>query len=427
MQRRQFLNRSTGAAAALAVTGLEGCAAPGASAKAQVLVVGGGYGGATAAKYIRLLSGGRIEVVLVEPGKVFISCPVSNLVVAGMKNMADISLPYTHLASQHGVQVRQDAVSHLDTTQKRATLASGAQLRYDKLLLAPGIDFMWEATEGLKAAHDAGQALHAWKAGAQTLALRAQLEAMPDGGTFAISIPEAPYRCPPGPYERASLVAAYCQRHKPRAKVLVLDANPDVTSKAALFKKAWADLYPGMLEYRPQHKLLAVEGAARRLKFEVQEDVQADVLNVLPAMCAGALARQTGLATANGRWCPVHFLNFESTQAKDVHLVGDAILPAQAMPKSAHMANAQAKVAAAAIVAELLGLEINPQPLLNNVCLSYVDETQAIHVASVHAYQAPKQSFVPVEGAGGVSAQRSALEGRYAQAWARNIWADSLL
>ena len=204
-------------------------------------------------------------------------------------------------------------------------------------------------------------------------------------------------------------------------------ANPDVTSKGALFKKAWAELYKGMLDYRPQHKALAVDARTNSVKFEVQEDVRADVLNVLPSMRAGDLAVQAGLANANGRWCHVDFLNFESTAQKNIHVIGDAIQIAAGMPKSGHMANSHAKVAAAAIVAELKGLAINPQPMLTNVCMSFVDDTQVIHVASVHEYAAAQKTFRTVPGAGGVSDMRSELEGRYAQGWARNIWADALM
>lgn len=424
MQRRSLL----GGALAGSALSLAGCAGMGSgTAKARVLVVGGGYGGATAAKYVRVLSDHRIGVTLVEPNRAFVSCPVSNLVIAGRKGMADITTPYDGLVKRHGVNLVHDTVASVDAAKRVATLASGGTIAYDKLVLSPGIDFMWEPVEGLRAAHADGQVLHAWRAGPETMALRRQLEAMPDGGTYAIAIPEAPYRCPPGPYERACVVAAYFKRAKPKSKVLILDGNPDVTSKGPLFKKAWAELYPGMLEYRPQHKVVAVDARSRNLKFEVQDDVKADVLNVLPPMRAGSLAVQMGLANANNRWCNVHFLNFESTAAKDVHVIGDSIQVAQGMPKSAHMANSHAKATAAAIVAQLSGLEVNPHPMLTNVCMSFVDDTHVIHVASVHEYQAPKQSFFTIGGSGGVSDVRSDLEGRYAEAWARNIWADTLM
>ena len=424
MQRRHLLQGLI----AGGTLGLTGCASLGgtSASKAKVLVIGGGYGGTTASKYIRLLSDYTIDVMMVEPNRQFVSCPVSNLVIGGQRTMADITNPYTGLSSKHGVRIVHDLVTSVDAVKKTATLAGGTVVQYDKLVLSPGIDFLWDQTEGLKAAHESGQILHAWKAGAETMALRQQLEAMRDGGTYAITIPEAPYRCPPGPYERASVIAAYFKRAKPKSKVLILDGNPDVTSKGPLFKRAWTELYGNMVEYRPQHKVTAVDAKTRTVKFEIQDDVKADVLNVLPVMRAGALAVQTGLANANGRWCHVNFLNFESTAAKDIHVLGDAIQIAQGMPKSGHMANSHAKVAAAAIVAELQGLEINPHPMLTNVCMSFVDETHAIHVASVHEYQAPKKSFFTIGGSGGVSDARSDLESRYADAWARNIWADML-
>lgn len=424
MQRRHLLQGLI----AGGTLGLTGCASLGgtSASKAKVLVIGGGYGGATASKYIRLLSDYTIDVMMVEPNRQFVSCPVSNLVIGGQRTMADITNPYTGLSGKHGVRIVHDMVTSVDAVKKTATLAGGTVVQYDKLVLSPGIDFMWEQTEGLKAAHASGQILHAWKAGAETMALRQQLEAMRDGGTYAITIPEAPYRCPPGPYERASVVAAYFKKAKPKSKVLILDGNPDVTSKGPLFKRAWKELYGNMVEYRPQHKVTAVDAKNRTIKFEIQDDVKADVLNVLPVMRAGALAVQTGLANANARWCHVDFLNFASTAAKDIHVIGDAIQIAQGMPKSGHMANSHAKVAAAAIVAELQGLEVNPHPMLTNVCMSFVDETHAIHVASVHEYQAPKKSFFTIGGSGGVSDARSDLESRYADAWARNIWADML-
>ncbi|MET0517776.1 MAG: FAD/NAD(P)-binding oxidoreductase, partial [Burkholderiaceae bacterium] len=293
MQRRHLLQ----GAAALAAMSLAGCASTSsAPSRARVLVVGGGYGGATAARYIRLLSEHRIEVVLVEPDAAFVSCPLSNLVLGGSRQLADLTVGYDALRSRHGITVVRDRVAGIDPAKKIATLASGPQIAYDKLVLSPGVEMIWDSVAGTREANAAGQILQAWKAGPETAALRRQLEAMPDGGVFAIAIPEAPYRCPPGPYERASVVADYFKRAKPRAKVLILDANPDVTSKGPLFKKVWAEQYAGIVEYRPQSKAVAVDAAARTIKFEIQDDVRADVLNVLPAMRAGAIAVQSGLA-----------------------------------------------------------------------------------------------------------------------------------
>ena len=428
MMKRRGILKVIGAAGSLAPLGLAGCAmnAIGTPDSARVLVVGGGYGGATAAKYVRLLSQYRLDVVLVEPDAAFVSCPLSNLVLGGNRNLAEITRPYATLTTLHGVRIVRDMVSSIDTAKRIAQLASGASIRYDKLVLSPGVEMMWDRVAGLQAANASGRILQAWKAGPETLALRKQLEAMPDGGVFAISIPEAPYRCPPGPYERASLVANYFKAAKPRSKVLILDANEDITSKGPLFRKAWAELYKGLIEYRPQHTASAVDAATNTIKFEVQDDVRADVLNVLPPMRAGAIAVQTGLANSNARWCNVNFLNFESTVAPHVHVIGDSIQIASLMPKSGHMANSHAKVAAAAVVAELSSLEIDPAPMLTNTCYSFVDDKRTVHIASMHEYVSAEKTFKPVAGAGGLSSAPSELEGRYAWSWARTIWADAL-
>jgi sulfide dehydrogenase [flavocytochrome c] flavoprotein chain len=430
MQRRNFLHSS----AALSLLGLGACATTSSiPSKARVVVVGGGYGGATAAKYIRMLSDYKIDVVLVEPNANFVSCPISNLVIGGSKQMADVTTPYDGLNKNHGVTVVRDMVSRIDASKKTVTLAQGQSIGYDKLIVSPGIDLNFAVVEGLKAASDSGQILQAWKAGAETVALRKQLEAMPDGGTYAIVIPEAPYRCPPGPYERASQVAWYFKTRKPKSKVLILDANPDVTSKGPLFKAVWANDYKGILEYRGSHKAVAVDARTNTVKFDVQDDVKASVLNVLPPMRAGQIALQTGLANqANGNWCGINYMTFESTAAKDVHVLGDSIQIAPGMPKSGHMANSHAKVTAAAVVAQLSGWEINPAPMLTNTCYSFVDDKRVVHVASVHRIGQfdGRTTFVTVPGSGGVTAAATGateLEGIYAMNWARNIWNDTLV
>ena len=423
MQRRSFLH----SAAALGLLGAAGCATTSIPARARVVVIGGGYGGATAAKYVRLLSDHKIEVVLIEPNDAFVSCPLSNLVLGGSRQIADMTTPYTGLARNHGVTVVKDMATAIDTGRKTVTLGRGATIGYDKLVVSPGIDLMFGSIEGSQAAQASGQVLQAWKAGPETVALRRQLEAMPNGGTYVLTIPEAPYRCPPGPYERACQVAWYFKNAKPRSKVLVLDANPDVTSKGPLFKRVWAEQYPGIIEYRPQHKTVAVDARAGVVKFEVQDDVRAQVINVLPSMRAGLVAVQAGLNNmANNRWCGVDYMTFESTAARDVHVLGDAIQLAPGMPKSGHMANAHGKVAAAAIVSQLSGWAVNPAPVLTNTCYSFVDDRNVVHVASVHTYDNADRTFKTVPGSGGVSTGPSDLEGVYAMNWARNIWADTL-
>ncbi|HBD37154.1 MAG TPA: flavocytochrome C, partial [Cupriavidus sp.] len=270
------------------------------------------------------------------------------------------------------------------------------------------------------------QIVHAWKAGPQTDVLRRQLAAMPDGGTFAITIPLAPYRCPPGPYERACLVADYLKQHKPRSKVLVLDANPDITSKGALFRKVWETRYKGMIEYRPQFETVDVDPATRTIRFDVQDDERADVINLLPPQRAGAIAVASGLATANGRWCEVDFLTMASTVAPDIHVLGDAVQIAPLMPKSGTMANQHGKVAAAAILRLLAGQDPDPEPVYTNTCYSFTSSNEAIHVASVHRYDAGEKTMLTVPGSGGLSVAPSRREGEYGLAWAHSIWADML-
>lgn len=416
--RRDFL-RLGGAAAALAAAG---CATPG-GRKARVVVIGGGFGGATAAKYIRLWGPG-IEVVLVERLTDFTSCPMSNLVYGGSRTMADITYGYSGL-KRYGVRVVHDEATTVDTYAKVVRLKRGGDLGYDRLVVSPGIDFAYEQIAGYKAAMDAGRVLHAWKAGPQTVALQRQLAEMRQGGVYVLAVPLAPYRCPPGPYERASQVANYFKKYNPRAKVLIVDANPDVTSKGKLFKQAWADLYPGMIEFHGNSKAIGVDPRTGTVKTEVEE-VRGDVLNVVPAQRAGEIAFNSGLITANNRWCGVNWRTLESTVAEGVHVLGDATLSAPRMPKSGSMANQQAKVCAAAVVALLNGREPLADPKMINMCYSYVSDDEVIHVTAVYELDAAKKTFGTVKGAGGLSPARNTLEGKFAWAWAQNIWADTL-
>ncbi|MBU3598931.1 NAD(P)/FAD-dependent oxidoreductase [Polynucleobacter sp. 30F-ANTBAC] len=425
MQRRQFIQMVGGSAAASA---LVGCASSQINAKGgKVIVIGGGYGGATAAKYVRKFSNYTADVTLIEPNQNFISCPMSNLVIGGSKKIEDITVSYEGLRKNHGVNLVRDSVTSIDVAKRQVKLAGGASLFYDRLIVSPGIDLNYESLPGMKSQAAQDSVLHAWKAGAQTVALRQQLESMKDGGVFAISIPLAPYRCPPGPYERACQVADYFQKSKPKSKILILDANDDVTSKPGLFKLAWSRRYAGMVDYRPKHNLTDVDVKNKTLKFEFNDDIKANVLNVLPPMRAGGIALKTGLANMNNRWCEVDFLTFESKVAPNVHVLGDSIQIAPGMPKSGHMANQHGKTCAAAIVAILSGNEVSQMPIYNNTCYSFVSSTDVVHVASVHVYDAAKRTMVTVPGSGGISAAANPLEGEYANAWARNIWADMLV
>lgn len=422
MKRRDFLKAG---AAAGAMASLYGCAGGGGKASGHVVVVGGGYGGATVAKYLRMWSEGGVQVTLIERNPAFISCPISNLVIGGTKTMADITVSYDGLKNKWGVRLIQDEVVAVDAGKRTISLKAGGAMTYDRLVLSPGVDFLWDQVPGLNNPEAQGKILHAWKAGPQTVALRKQLEDMKDGGTYAIAIPRAPYRCPPGPYERACLVADYFKKSKPKSKVVILDANEDVVSKKGLFVKAWNELYKGALEYRPNSEVKDVDVRTGTAVLEFDK-FKADVLNVIPPHRAGDIAARSGLRLINNRWVDINWLSMESNNTPGIHVLGDAIFPAPTMPKSGHIANQHGKLAAAAILNLLSGQEPNPDPLVMNTCYSFVDSKSAIHVSSVHRYDPATRVVQPVKGAGGVSAARNEMEGVFALGWAKNVWADML-
>jgi sulfide dehydrogenase [flavocytochrome c] flavoprotein subunit len=320
----------------------------------RVVVVGGGYGGTIAAKYIRMMDK-SIEVVLIERNDHFVSCPFSNLYIGGViKDLNPLTIKYDKLAANHGVKVVQAEVTGIDPAGKVVTTSKGT-VSYDRLVLSPGVDFRLEEMKGYDAA--AMEIMpHAWKAGPQTVLLRKQLEAMKDGGTMVMTVPLAPYRCPPGPYERASMVAHYLKKNKPKSKLVVLDANPDITSKGGLFKKGWKDNYEGIIDYRPAKKVTEVEPGKMTVLIEGLEDVKGDVINVIPPQRAGQIAVAAGLVGDDKNWCPVNPTTFESTKQAGIHVIGDACV-AGAMPKSGYSANSEAKICATNIVALMNGKE----------------------------------------------------------------------
>ena len=413
--------------AAGAATGtLAGCATTAEMHKpiGRVVVIGGGFGGAAAAKYIRMWSEGRIEVFLIDRGSQHVSCPMSNLVLGGSRKIEDITLNYAKLRD-YGVQVLRDEVTGIDTAKKKIKLTRIEDLPYDRLVLSPGIDFMYEQIPGLNNADAQKTILHAWKAGAETVALRKQLEAMRDGGVYVLSIPKAPYRCPPGPYERACQVAHYLKQAKPKSKVLILDGNEDIVSKKGLFLKAWGDRYKGIIDYHNNQEAKDVDLRSMTVKTDF-DSFKGDVLNVLPPQKAADIAAKAGVITANNRWCGVDWLTMQSSANPDIHVLGDATLSAPLMPKSGSMANQHAKVCASGVVALMTGQPVNQTPMMTNTCYSFVSDNEAMHVASVHSYDAKDKTLKPVPGSGGVSAAASEIEGAYGWIWANNIWADML-
>lgn len=387
----------------------------------RVVVIGGGYAGAAAAKYLRMWSLGAIEVIVVEPNQQFVSCPLSNLILGGSKSIDDLTFGYQLLKSNHGIQWVQDQVTAIDAEAKKIKMVRG-ELAYDRLVIAPGVDFIYDNFPMLQNAEAQKQIPHAWKAGWQTVNLRKQLEAMPDGGVFVMNVPKVPYRCPPGPYERAAQVAYYLKNHKPKSKVIVLDANAEIVSKKGLFTKVFNDMYTGLIDYRPNNTLVDVDVETKTAKTEF-DSVKADVLNIIPPQRAGKPAQMAQLNNVDKRWCEVDFLTYESKLAPNVHVIGDAV--SAALPKSAHMATNQAKVCANAIVQLMAGLAPDAAPVFANTCYSYVTDRSAMHVANVYRYDEAKKIMVSAEG-GGVSASPSEQEGAYAAGWANNIWSDVL-
>jgi NADPH-dependent 2,4-dienoyl-CoA reductase/sulfur reductase-like enzyme len=385
----------------------------------RVVVVGGGFAGTTCARFIRRIDP-RITVTLVEGSPVFIACPLSNGVIAGLRDLQAQQFGLDKVADDGVVLARAPAIG-IDAQARFVALTNNARVSYDRLVLAPGIDLRWDALPGYSEAASERMP-HAWKAGEQTLLLRRQLEAMEDGGTVIISAPANPFRCPPGPYERASLIAYYLKTKKPKSKLILLDAK-DAFSKQGLFQNAWKELYPGMLEWVPLSaggKVTSVDVADMTLVTEFGKH-KATVANVIPPQKAGRIAETAGAADRSG-WCPVDPVTFESRQQPNIHVIGDAAIMG-AMPKSAFAANAQAKVCAAA-VAKLLGGSSPDQAKLINTCYSLVAPDYGISVAGV--YRAADGQLKEVEGSGGVSpidapSLTRALEARLADGWFKTI------
>ena len=419
IHRRSILGGAVAGAASLALPSIVHANA----GAAHVVVIGGGFGGATAARYLRQFAP-QVRVTLVEPSERFFTCPFSNLYLAGLRSWDSIGHGYNGLRKA-GVDVVHARADHVLTDSRRVLLSNGQAISYDKLVLSPGIDMRWNALEGYDEAASE-LAPHAWKAGAQTQLLKKQLDAMPDGGKFVMVIPANPFRCPPGPYERAAMVAHYFKQHKPKSKILLLD-NKDAFSKQGLFIQGWKALYGDMIEWVKQSddgQVVRVD--AKNLTVETAFGTQhkADVLNVIPPQKAGFIADRAGVTNASG-WVPVKPESFASTQVKDVYVLGDATIAAP-MPKSGFAANTQGKVAAAAIAAELTGKPL-PTAAYANTCYSLIGTDYGISVAGVYRSEAGK--LIEVDGSGGVSpananADFRKLEADYGAAWYKAISAD---
>ncbi len=428
LDRRSFI-KLVGTASGAALAGCAGTQAPSVAAGSaadlmpmgrarRVVVVGGGYGGTIAAKYIRMADP-SVEVVLVERSDHHVSCPFSNLYIGGIiKDLSGLTIRYDKLVGNHGIKFVQAEVTGIDPAA-HAIQTSMGRIGYTRLILSPGIDFRLEDMAGYDAAA-MDLIPHAWKAGPQTTLLRKQLESMKDGGTVVMSAPPAPYRCPPGPYERANMIAFYLKRYKPRSKLILLDANPDVTSKGALFKKGWKDNYAGIFEYRGARKVTEVDVKGMAVVVDGVESIKGDVINLIPPQRAGQVAVAAGLVGEDRNWCVVNPTTFESAKHRDIHVIGDAC-NAGAMPKSGYSANSEAKICATNVVALLNGKETIEMSGINT-CYSYITDREAVSVAGV--YRVADGKIVAVPNSGGVSpADFSATrpEAVYASSWLRNI------
>ncbi len=423
--RRNFL-KTVGLSGAAAFTGM-GCAANGMAGneKAHVVVVGGGTGGATAAKYLKTFSPG-IDVTLIEPNPTYYTCYGSNWILGGVEEMDYIAQSYDALSTQHGVNVVQDRVVAVDASQRRVRLANGDSVNYDRLVMSPGISFDYERTPGITEA-DAGQIPHAWKAGSQTRILRDQLRAMPNGGTFVMVAPPNPFRCPPGPYERVSMVAHYFKQNKPRSKIIILDTK-DGFSKQGLFEEGWAQHYGDMIEWRPASGGGQVEEIDVNGMTAITESgftrVKADVMNYIPAQKAGKIAHDAGMTNDQG-WVPVDQATFRSEMDENIFVLGDSSV-AGAMPKSGHSANTQGKMVAATISQELAGRDpVTPSAV--NTCFSLITPEYGISVAAVYEFK--DGQIAGVEGAGGLSPSGASesvrrQEANYTRAWYQGITND---
>jgi len=419
MDRRAFL-KTLGAVSASFLPAIARAKSPMGQSKARIIVVGGGYGGATTAKYLKLIDP-SLQVTLVHREWRYLSCPGSNEVIAELRTAGWLRRSYDTLARRHGVRLVRGDATHVDAQRGLVVLRDQTRLPFDRAVLSPGIGFRWDALEGYD--EETSRLLpHAWQGATQVELLRKQLRAMRKGGTVIIVAPPNPYRCPPGPYERASLIAHYLKRHNPRAKLLILDPKTQF-SKQALFLKGWEDLYPGMIEWIPSSKEGAVERVepSRRVVHTEFGQHRADVLNVIPAQKAGVLAEIAGLTDDTG-WCPVDPRSFTSSKIPGIHVIGDACI-ASPMPKSAFAANSQAKVCAAAVV-ELVNDRPPSLPSLINHCYSFLSPDYAISVTGVYEYSEKDRELAATStGETPMDADR-AREAKYARAWQRSFAID---
>lgn len=429
ISRRNFVKYTSAAAAGIGLTGCgaylnksTGIIMP--KKSKRVVVLGGGWGGATSAKYLKL-EDPSIDVVMVERNSEFISCPVSNWVIGGFRTMKDITLSYDGLKKNYGIKLLQAEAMELDPVSKQLKTDRGI-IEYDVIIISPGIAYKYETVEGLNNPEAIAKFPAAMKAGHETVLLAERLAEMKPGGTVMVAVPPKPYRCPPGPYERISLIANYLKKNKPGSKVVVFDSNDEIASKGPLFRAAWNDYYKDIIEYVPDNYMKSVDAGTGKVVSE-QGELTPDVANIIPAMKANDTAFKLGLMNKpDDDWVRAEPYTFESYNFKDVHVIGDATHNGAVggVPKSGYVANSMAKVAAVQIARKLKGLE-PVEPTYVNTCYSLVNEQEGIFVSAVYKYDHEIKRIMSISG--GVSPERKALFGKHAQDWATSIWSDMLM
>lgn len=423
IDRRDFLKfAGTGFATTLAGLAIPQAAlAKSKASKAKVVVVGAGYGGATCARYLRIWDP-SIEVTLIDPHSHMVSCPMSNWVLSGMREMNDLNKPYDGLRKR-GIKMVQDSVTGVDATKRTVTTQGGKTIPYDRLVLSPGVEFMTGTVEGYDAASKAGKVVHAFNAGPETALLRKQLEAMPDGGVFVIASPPPTGKCVSGPYERACMAAFYLKQYKPKSKIIMLDGHMQIVSKGPMFQKAFDRFYPGMVEHRPNNMVNSVDHTTMTVSSD-WDSVKADVINIIPMQRANKVCDIAGVRSDSAnRWCPVNFGTFESKSVPNIHIIGDSVL--SNMPKSAHVANNQGKITAAAIIEMFHGSEPDPFPIIGSTSYSATSDHTSGPIAVVMRYDQDQDVYVRQVG-GGAATDSDELNFEYNKAWFESMWADTL-
>jgi NADPH-dependent 2,4-dienoyl-CoA reductase/sulfur reductase-like enzyme len=409
-RRKRSTTSTSTSTGTLASTGIRG----------RVVVVGGGMAGATVAKYLRLWGGSGVDVTLIERETSYASNIMSNLVLNGSRNMSSLQFGYGVLSSRYGVKVVRGEVAAIDPVGRSVALAGGSRYAYDRLVVAPGVDF--DILPGLESAEAQARVPHAWKAGPQTTALRNMITSMPNGGVFVMSIPAKPYRCPPGPYERACVVADWLKRNRPGSKVIVLDANPDITAEVHSFTDAFYNLHADVIEYQRNVVIDSVDAATMTVNTNLG-NIRGNVLNLIPPHRAGKVIRDNGLADAGGKWTSVDVLSYEAKVAPAIHVIGDASATTQ--PKAGHIANQEAKVCADAIVRLLGGLAPDPSPHTNSACYSPITFETASWLTAHFAYDPVSRTMQPVPASSGEAATRSKDNFEEMNKWFKALMEDS--